>query len=118
MQVASRYLLIWGILAPFPYLAHSPFYSSMLIAWSTTEVIRYSFFALTLSGYQPRFLTWLRYNTFFVLYPLGISSECAMMWIARGPASSKGDVFVWAIYAMLAIYVPGECLKGWVMFAS
>ncbi|KAG9594591.1 PTPLA-domain-containing protein, partial [Aureobasidium melanogenum] len=77
MQVASRILLIWGIVYPFPNtVAFSPIYSSMLIAWSVTEVIRYSYFAINLSaGSVPAIWMWLRYNTFFVLYPLGISSE-------------------------------------------
>lgn len=108
MQVSSRFLLVWLIVYPFPHLAVlSPFYSSMLIAWSVTEVIRYSFFALSLSGLTPSFLTWLRYNTFFVLYPLGISSECALVYLATEPAGKLGDVYTYALYAVLAIYVPG-----------
>ncbi|CAC9888407.1 unnamed protein product [Aureobasidium pullulans] len=48
----------------------------MLIAWSITEVIRYSYFAINLStGSVPNAWLWLRYNTFFILYPLGISSS-------------------------------------------
>ncbi|KAF4944402.1 hypothetical protein FGADI_12712 [Fusarium gaditjirri] len=106
--VASRFLLVWAIVDVFPFLALSPFYSSMLIAWSVTEIIRYSFFALSLSGYQPRFLTWLRYNTFFVLYPIGIFSECTLIWFATEPAGHINELYKWALYAILAIYVPGS----------
>ena len=110
MQVASRLLLVWGIVHPFPGVALvSPFYTSMLVAWSVTEVIRYSFFATSLSGYQPAFLTWLRYNTFFVLYPLGITSECALIYkAASGPAAEVRPDYAWVLYAVLAIYVPGS----------
>lgn len=108
MQVASRFLLVWAIVDVFPFLALSPFYSSMLIAWSVTEIIRYSFFALSLSGYQPKFLTWLRYNTFFVLYPIGISSECMLIWFATDPAGNINELYKWALYAILVIYVPGK----------
>ncbi|KFH48922.1 very-long-chain-like protein [Hapsidospora chrysogenum ATCC 11550] len=109
MQVASRLLLVWGIVHPFPAVAlSSDFYTSMLVAWSVTEVIRYSFFALGLLGWQPRLLTWLRYNTFFVLYPLGISSECALIYQAAvGPAGEVSDPYKWGLYAVLAAYVPG-----------
>ncbi|KND94927.1 putative very-long-chain (3R)-3-hydroxyacyl-CoA dehydratase [Tolypocladium ophioglossoides CBS 100239] len=89
MQVSSRFLLVWAIIDSFPLLALSPFYSSMLVAWSVTEVIRYSYFALTLSGRQPDALTWLRYNTFFVLYPLGIFSECSLIYMATVPAAMR-----------------------------
>ncbi|RFU28841.1 hypothetical protein B7463_g7486, partial [Scytalidium lignicola] len=108
MQVSSRILLVWGIVDQFPYLAQSPGYSSMLIAWSITEVIRYSFFVLTLSGFSPAISTWLRYNTFFVLYPLGISSECWMIYKAIKPASKLREEYAWALYAILAIYIPGS----------
>lgn len=111
MQVASRILLIWGIVYPFPNtVAFSPIYSSMLIAWSVTEVIRYSYFAINLSaGSVPAIWMWLRYNTFFVLYPLGISSECWLVWLAAtGPAKQYTGVRE-ALFAILLIYIPGKC---------
>ncbi|KAF4448663.1 hypothetical protein F53441_7972 [Fusarium austroafricanum] len=108
MQVASRFLLVWVIVDVFPFLALSPFYSSMLVAWSVTEIIRYSFFALSLSGYTPKFLTWLRYNTFFVLYPIGIFSECTLIYLATEPAGHINELYKYALYAILAIYVPGS----------
>jgi hypothetical protein len=111
MQVASRYLLVWLIVEPFPHTTalSSPAYSSMLIAWSVTEVIRYSYFALTLStGGVPDWMLWLRYNTFFVLYPLGISSECWLIWKARTPARGVHHGLEWALMAILVVYVPGE----------
>ncbi|POR36458.1 Protein tyrosine phosphatase, partial [Tolypocladium paradoxum] len=107
MQVSSRFLLVWAIVESFPFLAFSPFYSSMLVAWSVTEVIRYSYFALSLSGWQPAALTWLRYNTFFVLYPLGIFSECSLIYMATVPAAMRHPLEKYVLYAILAIYVPG-----------
>jgi very-long-chain (3R)-3-hydroxyacyl-CoA dehydratase len=109
MQVASRLLLVWPVVNVFPSLATSPAYSSMLVAWSVTEVIRYSFFVLSLSGFQPAFATWLRYNTFFVLYPMGISSECFMIYKAIEPARALRPEFALALQLILVIYVPGEC---------
>lgn len=108
MQVASRFLLVWGIVNNFPFLASSPFYSSMLTAWSVTEVIRYSYFVGSLSGYVPGFLQWLRYNTFFVLYPLGISSECKLVYDALGPAGIWSPWYKYYLVGVLAVYVPGE----------
>lgn len=113
MQVASRFLLVWGVLFLYPYLAvEFPTYSSMLIAWSVTEVIRYSYFALSLAGFTPRILTWLRYNTFFILYPIGIMSECSLIYFAAvGPATNATEypwtLMPYILYGILAIYVPG-----------
>lgn len=108
MQVSSRLLLVWPIVDVFPRVALSGWYSSMLIAWSLTEVIRYTFFALSLSGFQPTSLTKLRYSTFYLLYPIGISSECNLLWRATVPAERLNHYLPYALYAILGIYVPGE----------
>ncbi|KAH9828182.1 PTPLA-domain-containing protein [Teratosphaeria destructans] len=110
MQVASRFLLVWGIVNNFPNTTSSSiFYSTMLVAWSTTEVIRYSYFAVNLAyGRVPNFMTWLRYNTFFVLYPLGISSECWLVYLSIAPARSWNAAYEWVLKAILFVYVPGS----------
>ncbi|KAG6214222.1 hypothetical protein E4U50_000556 [Claviceps purpurea] len=109
MQVSSRLLLVWPIVNTWPFLALSPFYASMLLAWSVTEVIRYSYFALSLAQMLPRALTWVRYTTFYVLYPLGITSECMLVYGATGPAGQRsGWIGEGVLYAILAIYVPGS----------
>lgn len=122
MQVASRFLLVWGIMYPYPQLATdekfrgSWAYCSMVIAWSVTEVVRYAFFAMSLQGGVPQILKWMRYNLFFVLYPLGISSECWLVYLAAtGPAKYTqvgGLPISWGLYAVLAIYVPGELAEN------
>lgn len=48
-----------------------------------------------------------RYNTFYVLYPVGISSECALAFKALSPAEEFHPLYWWFIVAVLAIYVPG-----------
>lgn len=110
MQVASRFLLVWGIAYPFPATTqHSPAYSTMLLAWSFTEVVRYSYFVFTLSGLGvPSFLSFLRYNTFTVLYPLGIASECWLVYQAIPAAKMLDERIPYALWAILAIYVPGS----------
>lgn len=80
----------------------------MILAWSITEVIRYNYFVLNLRGYVPSFMTWLRYNTFYVLYPVGILSEMSMVLKAIGPAGREwGAGGQWALWGALAAYVPG-----------
>ncbi|KAJ4320726.1 hypothetical protein N0V94_003256 [Neodidymelliopsis sp. IMI 364377] len=110
MQVASRFLLVWGIAYNFPATtSHSPAYSTMLLAWSFTEVVRYSYFVFTLSGLGvPSVLSFLRYNTFMILYPLGIASECWLVYQSIGPAGQVDERLPYALWAILAIYVPGS----------
>ncbi|KAI0476946.1 tyrosine phosphatase-like protein [Xylaria cf. heliscus] len=107
MQVFSRYAIVWGITDLFPQLGSSPAYSSMLVAWSVTEVVRYSYFALTLSGRQPGVLHWLRYHAFFVLYPLGISSEAWLIWRAVEPArDAVHPLYSTALWAYVVFVYP------------
>lgn len=49
----------------------------------------------------------VRYNTFYVLYPLGISSECTMVVKALKPAAELHPLFWWFLVVVLGIYVPG-----------
>jgi very-long-chain (3R)-3-hydroxyacyl-CoA dehydratase len=118
MQVSSRFLLVHLIAQPFPSTTRtSPAYTTMLLAWSVTEVIRYSYFVFTLSGVGvPALWQWLRYNTFLVLYPMGVSSECWLVWKASQVvgdwAGVKGEYWRYAMWAVLAVYVPGI----WVLF--
>lgn len=107
MQVSSRLLLIWAVVNRYPSsTAPSPFYSSMLLAWSITEVIRYSYFVWNLQGNGvPGLVTWLRYNTFYVLYPIGISSECILVWKASTVAERPLQLLFWGV---LGVYVPGN----------
>jgi very-long-chain (3R)-3-hydroxyacyl-CoA dehydratase len=107
MQVSSRLLLVWGIVNNFPFVARNAGYSSMLFAWGVTEVVRYGFFVFTLSGYSPGILSWLRYNTFLVLYPLGAGSEAWLVYLATGPAKKIRQEYAWVLQLILFIYIPG-----------
>ncbi|KAK4123538.1 PTPLA-domain-containing protein [Parathielavia appendiculata] len=109
MQVASRLFLMWAVCWPFPQLNASVFYSSMLCAWSLTEVIRYTYFALKQVEAVPGWLHWLRYSAFLVLYPVGISSEVAMtLQAAFGPASALASWYPYALAAVMLSYIPGS----------
>ena len=45
------------------------------IAWSITEIVRYSLYFFTLLQKKIRWLTYLRYTLFIALYPLGVTGE-------------------------------------------
>lgn len=117
MQVASRLLLVWGVMYPFggeivgtasgEEIGDYAFLGC-LSAWGITECIRYGFFALQVSGIKvPGWWMWLRYNTFYVLYPVGITSECVLVFKALGPAADLNPMYWWFFVVVLAVYVPG-----------
>lgn len=53
-----------------------------------------------------------RYNTFLVLYPLGVASECWLVYSAIPLASQVRKEYGIALWAILAVYVPGI----WILF--
>ena len=55
----------------------------------------------------PPWLVWLRYNLFFVLYPVGILSEMRMVHLAIRPAEKVDGRLAWMLWGVLAVYVPG-----------
>lgn len=109
MQIASRLFLVWGVVWMFPDAATSTPYCTMVLAWSITEVIRYSYYAVNLSkdGVVPRWLVWLRYNTFYVLYPLGAGSEMVVTFLALDDAAKFSPLYALAFKIILLIYIPG-----------
>ncbi|KAK2813378.1 hypothetical protein FQN50_000693 [Emmonsiellopsis sp. PD_5] len=123
MQVASRILVVWGVL--YLFAGEGLFgttgevgevvkvgdwaFVGCVSAWGITECIRYGFFALQVMGAGvPGWMSWLRYNTFFVLYPIGISSECTLIYQAIAPAKDVHPALPWFFIAVLVIYVPGS----------
>jgi len=47
-----------------------------------------------------------------VLYPIGISSECTLIYKALGPAGAVNPLFQYFLIAVLVIYVPGMFRAG------
>ncbi|KAI8972246.1 PTPLA-domain-containing protein [Trametes punicea] len=80
IQVGSRLYLVWGITYQFSETHSNPLYASMVLSWSITEVVRYTFYACSLFGKEPSALLFLRYTLFYVLYPTGASSEALLIY--------------------------------------
>uniref|UniRef100_A0A453DZG4 Very-long-chain (3R)-3-hydroxyacyl-CoA dehydratase n=2 Tax=Aegilops tauschii subsp. strangulata TaxID=200361 RepID=A0A453DZG4_AEGTS len=66
-QIGSRLFLTWGILWSFPETQSHILVTSLVISWSITEIIRYSFFGLKETlGFAPSWLLWLRLVLFLL----------------------------------------------------
>lgn len=108
MQVSSRLCIVLAILPAFPQVGKSPIYASMVLAWSCTEVIRYAHYALGLLQIKSGALEWLRYSTFYVLYPIGAGSEAAVMFLAfrAAKAAQLGPATTYTILTLVCIWPP------------
>ncbi|PQM36145.1 very-long-chain (3R)-3-hydroxyacyl-CoA dehydratase PASTICCINO 2A [Prunus yedoensis var. nudiflora] len=107
-QIGSRLYLTWGILWSFPETQSHILVSSLVISWSITEIIRYSFFGMKEAlGFAPSWLLWL--------------SEVGLIYIALQyiQKSEKYSIrmpnkwnfsfdYLYAAIIALGIYVPGS----------
>lgn len=111
-QVASRLLMVVGIFEKLPQTPATKTwtYITLLSAWSATEVVRYMFYFYSLCAKEgPSIpLTFLRYNLFWVLYPLGVGSELIIFYSALPLAESTyGAGFKWFLVVCMLTYIPG-----------
>jgi very-long-chain (3R)-3-hydroxyacyl-CoA dehydratase len=104
VQVASRLILVWAIVARFDATHASPVYTTMVVAWSLTEVPRYAYYALPR---PPPWLTWLRYSTFYLLYPLGAGSEALLALSTISEWQHGWSLEDWLKAAMVVVWIPG-----------
>ncbi|KAM0747722.1 PTPLA-domain-containing protein [Meredithblackwellia eburnea MCA 4105] len=107
-QVFSRLLMVLYVLPFFPQVAiGSPIYSTMVFAWSFTEIIRYTHYAATILGFKLPGLEFLRYNTFYLLYPMGAGSEAWFIFKSAALAGAKwGPLALYGTYVLVAGWPP------------
>jgi very-long-chain (3R)-3-hydroxyacyl-CoA dehydratase len=89
-QVFSRLFITWGILHLLPTSRSSVGVICLLFAWTITEMIRYSMYAIQLISSPPYFLTWLRYTFFIIAYPVGVSGELLCKYTGFWEAKQSG----------------------------
>lgn len=109
MQVASRIVVVWGVLYLFPSVGTYLAFSTCVLAWSITEMLRYSFYVYNLvrPGDVPYWLVWLRYSAFYVLYPLGAGSEWVLILVSLPEAELYSSLYALFLKAVMLIYIPG-----------
>ena len=122
VQVLSRVAIV-ALADGLPALHKANALYIFTLAWSITEVVRYSWYALNMLGSPAKAHTWLRYSTFITLYPTGVTGEI-MLYLEALPLlfGIPGiiTISVGAIvkYAILPAYVPGLPTLYLYMFAQ
>ncbi|CAD5233810.1 unnamed protein product [Bursaphelenchus xylophilus] len=130
-QVFSRVFVLWAIMYKVPSSRASIGVPMLLIAWSVTEVIRYSYYALNIVKAVPYVLTWARYTFFIALYPLGASGEVITMLAALDEIKRKkhltlelpnqaniGFSFYYVVIILALYYLPGFPQMYFYMFGQ
>lgn len=83
MQVASRVMVVCGVLSATPTAPQSVGLPLLLVCWSITEIIRYLYYALNIFTEVPYPLVWCRYTFFYLLYPFGVTGELLCFYAAQ-----------------------------------
>lgn len=90
IQVQSRLVVLWLVLHPVVEVQGESNVAAMICAWSVAEMVRYSYYALSLVDCVPYFLTWCRYSFFTFLYPIGVSGELLTIYSILPYAAATG----------------------------
>lgn len=102
-QVLSRLLVLVIINIYYNTPTHPIFEYGLItisLAWSITELVRYSYYFFLLHQRELKWLTWMRYSLFIALYPLGVTGE----WLVIcAPIVAVG--FTLRFYTVAAIIV-------------
>ncbi|KAL2239523.1 very-long-chain (3R)-3-hydroxyacyl-CoA dehydratase 2 [Sesamum indicum] len=72
MQWGGRTHFLLAIVRRIHEVQELPSVFITFVAWSLSEIIRYSHYALNCLGCSPNWMTFIRYNAFIVLYPIGL----------------------------------------------
>ena len=120
MQTFTRWFIVWVILdfVAVPKAQFSWAFVSMTMAWTSIEVVRYSYYVLHLLDGAPTWLTWSRYSFFYLLYPIGALSEAYLVYLSLDQIyESLGWGFYYTAMLIVYAYPPGTPLllynRGW-----
>ncbi|KAG0180201.1 hypothetical protein DFQ29_001067 [Apophysomyces sp. BC1021] len=118
MQVLSRLFLVWGVNAVFPEIHTHWSFSTMMVAWSIAECVRYSYYVFNLTSSVPAILIWARYTMFLVLYPMGVGSELTMVYQSLPYAKEFNPMYYYGLIIISLVYLPGFPILLSHMFAQ
>ncbi|EER31493.1 hypothetical protein CTRG_05223 [Candida tropicalis MYA-3404] len=112
LQSFARLIIMVGVCVVIPEsLANYDIvvFSGLTLAWSITEIIRYGFYAIKLSGVKipPYWLVWLRYSAFFVLYPLGLVCESMTVYNSYNYVKQRLPYYYYFLKYAIVLYIPG-----------
>ncbi|XP_070264168.1 very-long-chain (3R)-3-hydroxyacyl-CoA dehydratase 1 isoform X2 [Myotis yumanensis] len=92
VQVSSRIFMVWLITHSIKPIQNEESVVLFLVAWTVTEITRYSFYTFSLLNHLPYFIKWARYNFFIILYPVGVAGELLTIYAAL-PYVKKTGMF-------------------------
>ncbi|KPP66821.1 PHS1 protein-like [Scleropages formosus] len=81
-QVMSRVFLTWAVTHSVREVQNEDSVLLFVVAWTITEIIRYSFYTFSLLNHLPYLIKWARYTLFIVLYPMGVTGELLTIYSA------------------------------------
>ena len=106
IQMGTRLLIVWFIcyyLDNVQVTSHVA-YTYMVLAWSLSVVIRFTFYNIGLMGYSSKWMTWARYSFFLILYPIGAFGEVVLIYTGLDSIHSLSKWMYYGFIILLGIY--------------
>ena len=94
LQNLGRNIVVWMIHFSPQKEQDSPLVAILLILWTTIEVVRLPYYMSVLIKFKVWPLTWLRYTIWMPIYPVGVTTEIAIVWFCCWE-KSKAPGMIW-----------------------
>jgi very-long-chain (3R)-3-hydroxyacyl-CoA dehydratase len=78
-QILARLFITYVVVDKVPKLHESKFLLPLLLSWSVSDIIRYTYYFLKECNYIPYWIKFLRYSAFLGLYPIGMLCEALLI---------------------------------------
>ena len=106
MQVASR-LFISLICIERAKVYTNWAHATVVLSWGIADLIRYAYYTISLVTVDnpPRFLRWLRYNAFLILYPSGAVGELYLLYLTW-QKWRDAQIYNYGLIALMVIWLP------------
>ncbi|ORY54734.1 protein tyrosine phosphatase [Pseudomassariella vexata] len=111
LQIGGKNLVVWTVMLRFPDIMKTEQgmlgFLGCVMTWGCSEMIRYGFFVVQLTRSEmPRWLKWLRYSAFVILYPPGLLSEAWLVYLSFAQATGLSSAYRGYLLAGLLSYMP------------
>ncbi len=108
LTIWIRLFTVWGVVDVFKRVSWHPTYSTMLITWSISGIINYSYNALTIRnrGFSSRWFVFLRYSHFYLSLPISTICEMSLVFLSLKYSKEWSINYTILLRIWLVLYIP------------
>ncbi|KAK6460023.1 hypothetical protein DFJ63DRAFT_315899 [Scheffersomyces coipomensis] len=98
--------ICYGVIFPHPKIAKHTSYSFLILSYCVGNLIHYSYYTFkTKTRASPRFLFWLEFSNFYLIYPISLLAEMILIFLSL-EFVLEDSIYDYLLKFVLLAYVP------------